>query len=128
MQGKSSLAAGFRTLSHGKLILLLALTAAVLGLLGALPITPAFRSVLGGTLAGDHFIRNHPTLAPMDYYDFRTQQEYAILGMRRAAIGAGVWEFCSSSSSPAASSASSARASSPSASSSSPPAATSGTT
>ena len=87
---RRSLAAGFGALSHTKLILLLALTSAVLGLLGALPMTAVFHSVLGKTLAGDHFIRNHPTFAPSDVLDFINQQGSAIDAFHASAVGAGL--------------------------------------
>jgi hypothetical protein len=90
MERKGSIAAGFASLSHGKLILLLTLTAVVLGALGAAPLLPAFHDKLGGTLAGDHFIRNHPTFAPSDFFDFLFEQEYAIKGARRTALAAGI--------------------------------------
>ena len=61
-ENKGPIAAGFASLSHGKLILLLTLTTAVLGAFGAAPLLPTFKEVLGGTLAGDHFLRNSPTL------------------------------------------------------------------
>lgn len=87
---RRSLVAGFGALSHTKLILLLALTTAVLGLLGALPMTAVFHSFLGNTLAGDHFIRNHPTFAPSDFLDFINQQGSAIDAFHASALGAGV--------------------------------------
>ncbi len=65
-----SLVAGFRALSHGKLILLLALTTTLLAVGAAAPLAPAFSRDLGGTFAGDHLLRNHPTFAPSDVVDF----------------------------------------------------------
>ena len=73
-----NLAAGFRALSHGKLILLLALTTAALGVLGAAPLGPALWKTMAGTLAGDHFLRNHPTFAPSDFFDFLVHEKDAI--------------------------------------------------
>jgi hypothetical protein len=87
---RSGLAAGLAALSHRKLILLLALSSAALGLLGAMPLTPAFHDAMAGTLAGDHFIRNHPTFAPTDFVDFVRERRYAILGARRSALAVGV--------------------------------------
>ncbi len=87
---RTSVAAGLAALSHRKLVLLLALSAAALGVLGAMPLTPAFQDAMAGTLAGHHFIRNHPTLAPTDFIDFMRERNYAILGARRSALAAGV--------------------------------------
>jgi hypothetical protein len=87
---RSSLAAGFVALSHRKLILLLALSSAALGVIGAMPMGPAFQDALAGTLAGHHFIQNHPTFAPTDFLDFLRERKYAILGTRRSALAVGV--------------------------------------
>jgi len=80
---RNPVAAGFASLSHGKLILLLALTSAVLGAFGAAPLRPAFQEVLAGTLAGDHFLRNSPRVAPSDFLDFMRVQSPAIDGAMR---------------------------------------------
>ena len=80
-----ALAAGFRSLSHGKLILLLALTTAALGVLGAAPLGPALWKTMAGTLAGDHFLRNHPTFAPSDFIDFLREEKGALGAARGAA-------------------------------------------
>lgn len=90
MARRSFLAAGFGALSHGKLILLLTLTTALLGVCAAMPLAPALSESLGGTLAGDHLIRNHPTFAPTDVFDFLREDRFAIAGMRRAALAAGI--------------------------------------
>jgi len=82
--------AGFTSLSHGKLILLLALTSLVLGLSGAAPLMPTFKKVLSGTLAGDHFIRNAPTFAPTDFFDLIREKGPAVEGAMRATGLAGV--------------------------------------
>jgi hypothetical protein len=87
---RGPVAAGFASLSHGKLVLLLALTTAVLGAIGATPLLPAFKDVLSGTLAGDHFLRNSPTLAPSDFLDFFKQEGPAVEGAKRAISFAGV--------------------------------------
>lgn len=76
-----TLAAGFRALSHRKLILLLALSAAVVGLLSAMPLHYAFGRHLGGTLAGEHFLTNHPTFAPMDFVDFGRENPALLSGV-----------------------------------------------
>jgi hypothetical protein len=87
---KGPIAAGFASLSHGKLILLLTLTTAVLGAFGAAPLLPTFQQVLGGTLAGDHFVRNFPTFAPTDFFDFLKAKSPAVDGAMRAIGFAGV--------------------------------------
>jgi hypothetical protein len=76
-----SLAAGFRALGHGKLILLLAVATALLGLAAAVPLTFALERDLGGTLAGDHILRNHPTFAPTDVLDFAKDNASVLQGV-----------------------------------------------
>jgi hypothetical protein len=76
-----SLAAGFRALSHGKLILLLAITTALVGLAAAAPLHDALQRQIGGTLAGDHFLRNHPTFAPSDFIDFARENASVLSGV-----------------------------------------------
>ncbi len=76
-----SLAAGFRALGHGKLILLLAVTTAVVAAGTAAPLHGVFVKELGGTLAGDHFLRNHPTAAPTDFFDFLRFEAAAVTGV-----------------------------------------------
>ncbi len=90
MGRKNAVAAGLEALSHGKLILLLALTTAALGLSGAAPLVPALRDSLAHTLAGDHFIRNHPTFAPTDFFDFIREKAPALAGALSAAEWAGL--------------------------------------
>jgi hypothetical protein len=82
--------AGLAALRHGKLILLLAATAAAIGACAALPLLPSLHKTLVGTLAGDHFLRNAPTLAPTDLFDFMREQGPAVDGTRRAFGGLGV--------------------------------------
>jgi hypothetical protein len=65
-----SLAAGFRALGHGKLILLLALATVVVAAGAAAPLHGVFVEKLGETFAGDHFLRNDPSAAPTDFFDF----------------------------------------------------------
>ena len=55
---RGSVASGLDALREWKLILLLTLTTAVLGLLSAMPLAAVFQKDLAGTLVGDHFIRN----------------------------------------------------------------------
>ncbi len=76
-------AAGLAALRHVKLVLLLTLVTAALGVGGALPILPAFKETLSGTLAGDPFIRNQPTFSPTDFFDFLKEDGGAIEGTQR---------------------------------------------
>lgn len=87
---RGSLRAGFAALAQHKLILLLTVTTALLGGLAALALAPSLHGDLGGTLAGDHLIRNHPTFAPTDFVDFARERSAALDGTKRAAAGAGV--------------------------------------
>jgi hypothetical protein len=87
---KGPIAAGFESLSHGKLILLLALVTAALGVTGAAPLFPIFQQTMGGTLAGDHFIRNHPTFAPTDFFDLMKEKGAAFDATHRTALFAGL--------------------------------------
>lgn len=87
---RGSIGAGFSALSHGKLILLLALTTAVLGVSAAMPLAPTLSDAVAGTLAGDHFIRNHPTFAPTDLFDLLHEKAAAFAGTERAAGWAGL--------------------------------------
>src|SRR5262245_15680378 len=80
-----SLAAGFRALGHGKLILLLALATALIGFSAAVPLHKALEKDIGATLAGDHFLRNHPAFAPTDYFDFLKMNESVVDGVTGAA-------------------------------------------
>jgi hypothetical protein len=90
LERRGSLPAGLEALRQWKLILLLTLTTVALGLLSAMPLAPTFERDLAGTLAGDHFLRNAPTLAPTDFVDVLTERADAIRGMRRTAGAAGV--------------------------------------
>ena len=87
---RSPIAAGFAALSHGKLVLLLALTTALLGLTAAMPAIPTLQEWLGGTLAGDAFVRNQPTQAPGLLFDLVQEKWPAFSGVRRSANFAGV--------------------------------------
>lgn len=89
-ENKGPIAAGFASLSHGKLILLLALTTAALGLSAAMPLMPALNEAMSGTLAGDHFLRNSPTFAPSDFLDLLREKGPAVKGAMRAAGWAGL--------------------------------------
>ena len=74
---KSALLAGIRSLSQWRLILLLTLVTALLGVTAAVPLWPALDSVFGDTLSGDHILRNHPTFAPTDVLDFLREKRSA---------------------------------------------------
>lgn len=84
-------AAGFAAMRHAKLVLLLALVAAALGVGSSLPLQPVFRDQLAGTLAGDHFIRNHPTFAPTDFFDLLKEAGGAIDGTARTMDALGLF-------------------------------------
>lgn len=77
------LRSGFTALQQGRLIALLALSTAVLGVTAAAPLWPALDGFFTRTLAGDHVLRNHPTFAPTDVLAF--------LGEKSAAVG-GAWQ------------------------------------
>lgn len=87
---RSPVASGFAAISHGKLVLLLALTTAALGASAALPLLPALKETMVETLAGDHFLRNHPAFAPTDFLDFLKEKDAAVEGTQRAIGGLGV--------------------------------------
>jgi hypothetical protein len=78
----TSLAAGFRALTHRKLILLLAVATLLVGLSAAMPLHDALGKDAGGTLAGDHWLRNHPTFAPTDFFDFTRENAPVLDGIR----------------------------------------------
>jgi hypothetical protein len=84
--GRGSLGAGFAALSSGKaLILLLTGMTVVLALLSAAPLGPSLRESFGGTLAGDHILKNHPSFAPTDVFDFLREKAPAVAGSAAAA-------------------------------------------
>jgi hypothetical protein len=84
-QRRASVAAGFAALSHHKLVLLLAATTALIGWTAAVTALPTLQEWVGGTLAGDAFIRNNPTQAPGLFFDLVQQKWPAFEGMRRTA-------------------------------------------
>ncbi len=84
IERRGAASAGFAALRHGKLILLLTLTTVVLGAAAAAPLLPTLRDTMVDTLAGDHFARNSPLLAPADFLDFFHEKEAAIDGVRRS--------------------------------------------
>lgn len=82
---RSPVGAGFAALSHGKLVLLLAVTTLVLGAFAALPLVPTLREAMTETLAGDHFARNNPAFAPTDFLDLVREDAAAFSATRFAA-------------------------------------------
>ena len=87
MNGRRSiLGAGFAALSQGRLIALLALVTALLGITAAVPLWPALNTAFGATLAGDHVLRNHPTFAPTDVLDFLREKSSAVAATRQAML------------------------------------------
>jgi hypothetical protein len=86
----NALRAGLAELSHGKLILLLTLTTALLGVSAAMPLGPVLRESVAGTLAGDHFLRNAPRAAPTDFVDLVRENWTAFQGTARATLWAGL--------------------------------------
>jgi hypothetical protein len=86
MEHRSSIGAGFSALGRGKaLILLLTAVTVVLSLLAAAPLAPALRDSFAGTLAGDHILKDHPSFAPTDVFDFLREKSAAVAGARAAA-------------------------------------------
>src|SRR5215470_3219688 len=84
------LSAGLAALSHGKLILLLALSTLILGIGAMLPILPTLRATMLETLAGDHFARNAATQAPTDWFDIVKEKGPVLDGVRHAIGGFGM--------------------------------------
>lgn len=83
---RSSLGAGFAALSSGRLlVLLLTGVTVVLAILAAAPLGPSLRESFGGTLAGDHVLKNHPSFAPTDVFDFLREKAPAVAGAGAAA-------------------------------------------
>ena len=86
MERRSSIGAGFSTLGRAKgLVLLLTAVTVVLSLLAAAPLLPSLRDSFAETLAGDHVLKNHPSFAPTDVFDFLREKSAAVAGMRAAA-------------------------------------------
>ena len=84
--GRGSLGAGFAALSSGKaLIFLLTGMTVVLALLSAAPLGPSLGESFAGTLAGDHVLKNHPSFAPTDVFDFLREKAPAVAGSVAAA-------------------------------------------
>jgi hypothetical protein len=57
----------------------------VLAILAAAPLGPSLRESFGGTLAGDHILKNHPSFAPTDVFDFLREKAPAVAGSAAAA-------------------------------------------
>ena len=84
-QRGGNLAAGFAALrGGGSLVLLLTGLTVVLAVLSAAPLGPALRQAFAGTLAGDHILKNHPSFAPTDFFDFRREKAPALAGAAAA--------------------------------------------
>lgn len=76
-----NLAAGFAALRGGRsLILLLTGVTVVLAVLSAAPLGPALQQSFAGTLAGDHILKNNPSFAPTDFFDFLREKAPAVAG------------------------------------------------
>ncbi|MGH9364326.1 MAG: hypothetical protein ACRD1B_03550 [Thermoanaerobaculia bacterium] len=87
MNGRRSLlGAGFAAISQGRLIALLALATALLGITAAVPLWPALDAAFTRTLAGGHLLQNHPTFAPTDVFDFLREKSAAVAATRQAAL------------------------------------------
>jgi len=87
---RSPLGAGLDALRQWKLVVLLVLVSAVLGVTGASPLFPAIDHSLAGTLAGDHWLRNAPTKAPAEFFDFGKEHRGSLDGARAASRWAGL--------------------------------------
>jgi hypothetical protein len=84
--GRGSLAAGFAALSSGKaLIVLLTGMTVVLALVSAAPLGPSLVDSFGRTLTGDHVLKNHPSFAPTDVFDFLREKAPVVAGSAAAA-------------------------------------------
>jgi hypothetical protein len=76
-----NLAAGFAALKGGRiLVVLLTVVTVVLGILSAAPLAPALQQSFAGTLAGDHVLKNHPSFAATDVFDFLREKAPAVAG------------------------------------------------
>jgi hypothetical protein len=76
-----NLAAGFAALKSGRfLIVLLTSVTVVLAILSAAPLAPSLQQAFAGTLAGDHILKNHPSFAPTDVFDFLREKAPAVAG------------------------------------------------
>lgn len=86
MERRSSIAGGFAALGQAKiLVLLLTAFTIVFSLLAAAPLLPSLRDSFAGTLAGDHILKNDPSFAPTDVFDFLREKSAAVSGARSAA-------------------------------------------
>ncbi len=86
MEPRSSIGAGFSALGGAKaLILLLTAVTVILSLLAAAPLLPSLWDSFAGTLAGDHILKNDPSFAPTDVFDFLREKSAAVAGARAAA-------------------------------------------
>jgi hypothetical protein len=86
---RGSVAEGLRSLSQGRLVLLLTAATIALALPPAFALLPSLQEVFAGTLAGDHVLRNHPDFAPLDVFEFLHEKRAALAGVRQSAMAAG---------------------------------------
>lgn len=85
IESRSGIGAGFSALGRAKaLVVVMTAVTIVLSVLAAAPILPSFRDSFAGTLAGDHILKNHPTFAPTDVFDFLREKSAAVGGARAA--------------------------------------------
>jgi len=85
MESRSSLGAGFSALPRAKaLVLILTAVTVVLSVLAAAPLLPSLRDSFAETLAGDHVLKNDPSFAPTDVFDFLREKSAAVAGARSA--------------------------------------------
>jgi hypothetical protein len=83
---RNIIGAGFAAAGRAKaLVLLLTAFTVVLSVLAAAPLLPSLGDSLAGTLVGDHILKNHPTFAPTDVFDFLREKSAAVAGARSAA-------------------------------------------
>jgi hypothetical protein len=83
---RSSIGAGFSALARAKgLVLILTAVTVVLSVLAAAPLLPSLRGSFAETLAGDHILKNDPSFAPTDVFDFLREKSAAVAGARSAA-------------------------------------------
>lgn len=81
MREGGNLAAGFAALKGGRfLVVLLTGVTVVLAVLSAAPLGPSLQQAFSGTLAGDHVLKNHPSFAPTDVFDFLREKAPAVAG------------------------------------------------
>ena len=75
-----ALASGFVALAAWRLASILTVWTVLPALLAASPLVPALRDAFSETLAGDHVLRNHPTFAATDAFDFLHDYRAVVAG------------------------------------------------